>query len=213
MTTLISGSLKTLALCFIALVCLTLTQVEARADEVTISGSTTGTVTGVPLLTFSGNTFTGTTALGVGSLSGTNRLGTFTLGTSSTAIPASGTFTLNVTFTAPSGISGGQNTTYTATITGSISSTDNGGVLITFNQPSGGTVFTFSDGTTTGTFSMLLADVFVQSGRTANLTAGIAGSQTAIPEPATLILLGTGLTGIAARIRKRRKSAKAETIS
>src|SRR3954452_24620620 len=65
----------------------------ARVDEVTLVGSTTGTVTGVPQLTFSGNNFTGTTALGVGSLAGVNSLGSFFLSTD-TLQPLSGLFTL-----------------------------------------------------------------------------------------------------------------------
>ncbi|PYS78939.1 MAG: hypothetical protein DMF66_04490 [Acidobacteria bacterium] len=56
---------------------------------------------------------------------------------------------------------------------------------------------------------MTLADVFVQSGRSANLTAGITGRQSStVPEPATLLLLGTGLTGIAAGMRRRKSAGK-----
>jgi hypothetical protein len=180
-------------------------QGQARADEVTISGSTTGVVTGVPQLTFAGNPFfTNTTALGVGALSGANNLGTFSLSTAPLQ-SISGTFTLNVTFTSPTGIAGGQGTTYTAVISGSVSPNVNqGGVNINFNNNSP-VVFTFNNGTTSGTFSVAVADLFVESGNQANVTAGTTGQQTAIPEPATLLLLGTGLTGVAAKLRKRRK--------
>src|SRR6266581_1035645 len=118
MKTAISGLFKPLLLVFAVLVLVGASNTRVRADEVTLTGSTTGAVTSVPQLTFTGNAnFTGTTALGIGSLSGANNLGTFFLSTAPLQ-PLAGAFTLNVTFTGPSGINGGQGTTYTATIQG-----------------------------------------------------------------------------------------------
>jgi PEP-CTERM motif len=195
---------RSLFLCLLALTFMALAQSQARADEVTVSGSTTGSVSGVPQLSFTGNNFTGTTSLGIGSLSGANSLGSFFLSTDTTQ-PLSGSFTLNVTFTAPAGIAGGQGSTYTATITGSVSpNIDQGGVLVHFNNPS--QTFTFSNGATSGSFTLTLADVFVQTGRSALLTAGITGQQSTVPEPMTMLLLGTGLAGVAAKVRRRKKS-------
>jgi hypothetical protein len=210
MNTRILGILRPLALSLAAIAMLTLSQGVARADEVTVTGSSSGFVTGVPQLQFTGNAnFTATTALGTGAFSGTNSFGTFLLNTSSTQ-SVSGTFTLNLTFTVPSGIAGGQGTTYTATIQGSVSPNINtGGVNVTFNSPT--QTFTFNDGVNVGSFTITVDSLHVQSGQSANLEAGLSGSQVPIPEPATLFLLGTGLSGIAAAARKRRKAAKRDT--
>jgi hypothetical protein len=206
MKTVFSGLLKSALLGLAALVIVGASHGNARADEVTITGSSTGAITGVPQLTFTGNSnFTGTTALGIGSLSGANNLGTFFLSTSPLQ-PLAGAFTLNLTFTVPSGISGGQGAVYTATVQGSVSPNINqGGVNIHFSNPT--QAFTFNNGTTIGSFSVSLpSDLFVQTGQAASLTAGLTGQQNPIPEPATLLLLGTGLTGLAAKARSRKKA-------
>ncbi len=204
MKTTISALIRSVLLGLAVLIIVGAGHSSAKADEVTIAGSTAGTVTGIPQLTFTGNSFTGTTAFGVGSLSGVNSLGTFFLTTDSLQ-PLAGMFTLNITFTAPTGINGGQGATYTATILGSVSPNVNqGGVNVHFASPTQS--FSFTNAGAAGSFSLTVPDLFVQSGQSAILTAGFTGQQSPIPEPATLILLGTGLTGIAAKLRQRKRA-------
>jgi hypothetical protein len=190
------GIIKTFIGCAAAL----LLAVTANA-ELTLSGSTTGTVTGVPELVFSGNPgFTGTTQNNFGSLSGLNSLGSFFLNTGGPSL-VTGTFVLDITFTAPTGITGGQSQLFNAMITGSVSNVPNqGGIAINFTNSS--QTFTFS-GNGGGSFTLTVPNLlFVQTDRSADLTAGFTA---AVPEPATATLLATGLLGggILA-LRKRR---------
>lgn len=130
---------RSLFLSLIAITFLAFGQPSARADEVTISGSTTGTVSGIPRLTFTGSPgFTGTTTMGIGSLIGlNNNLGTFSLSIAGLgqAQSVAGSFTLNITFTGPSGIADGQGRSFNANLTGTISPFSGfEGVLIDFDK-------------------------------------------------------------------------------
>jgi hypothetical protein len=232
----LTSLLKSLSTGIALMALLTLSQGVARADEVFIAGftdgcfgagCTPGASAGILGLFYSNSTFSGTTANGVRALGGNpnpganvNNLGSLTLNTAPSSYDGQ-SFTLQVTFTAPQGINGSSTTTFTAQLTGTVRAADDGGLIVDFsNNPP--VLFTFNDvncGATTvpgqqttcgqGSFFFSVNNLALDPGQTVSVTGQITGAQqSAIPEPATLFLLGTGLTGIAAKIRKRRKELK-----
>lgn len=156
-------------------------------------------------LTYTGSTWGGVTSggvLGVGG--GANNLGSLTLGTGGASY-AGNSLLLEVTFvlSPPANVLPEDTPQFTASLTGAVSGTGEGGILVDFNNTP--QAFSYTLPGETGSFSFTVNDLSISAGQTLAVSGTVFGASSTqvppdgngVPEPGVTLLLGSVLAALA----------------
>ncbi len=209
-----TGEAKCFALAFAMLIFMIMNQGVARAETVTFQGTTDGAFNSTGFspnptllgLTFNGTTFpigtVDTNASSLSLLAPTINLGSFRL-TGNFPNSTVNTFALRLVITFPVSVDGRTQPSAIAQEANLIGSPD-GSVTVDFfdNDPIPFVVEV--NGIQIASFSLTIDDIHIQPGQTVALVGEVAP----VPEPMTLLMLGTGLAGMGTAVWNRRKTLR-----